>query len=178
MEKIYIYENDTMALFKVREEIAKEDGHFSTLSYCPDGDIKIVETKEDSVVVEYFYKQPKVKEHLYIYNCEKIVLKTPPKFIPYNCREGYKEDVCIDRCLKEEIEFLWSNNIVTKGCCCGHGRNLGFIQVSDGCIDKMLSMGYQNYIYEDKYGGVERRDAFIPKSIHHYYDGYSDGHLG
>ena len=45
-------------------------------------------------------------------------------------------------------------------------------------IDKMISMGYQNYIYEDKYGGVERRDAFIPKSNHHYYDGYSDGHLG
>lgn len=109
----------------------------------------------------------------YMYNCEIVTLKPPPGFIPNNYREGYKETVCVDKCLKEEIEFLWSNNIVTKGCCCGHGRKLGFIQVAEGCIDKMISMGYQNYIYEDAYGGVKRRDAFIPQSTHHYYDGYN-----
>lgn len=118
------------------------------------------------------------EKHLYIYNCEKVVLPTPPNFIPYNCRDGYKEDVCIDKCLEEEIKSLWAENIVTLGCCCGHGRNLGFIQVADGCVDKMVSMGYQHYIYEDEYGGIERKDAFIPKTTWHIYDGYSDGHLG
>lgn len=112
------------------------------------------------------------------YNCEQVILKPPPNFIPCNYGEGYKEEVCVDKCLEDEIKYLWSNYIVTLGCCCGHGRNLGFIQVADGYIDKMRSMGYQNYIYENEYGGVERQDAFIPKSTCHMYDGYSDGHLG
>ena len=107
------------------------------------------------------------------YNCEKVVLKPPPNFIPQNGCDGYKDTVCVDKCLAEEIKSLWDNNIVTLGCCCGHGRNLGFIQVAEGYIDMMLLMGYQNYIYEDEYGGIERKDAFIPKSVCHMYDGYS-----
>lgn len=118
-----------------------------------------------------------VKED-FIYNCEKVILYPPPNFIPYNLCDGYKDSVLVDKCLEDEIKYLWANNIVTMGCCCGHGRYLGFIQVTDGCIDKMRSMGYQNYIYEDKCGGTARKDAFIPKSTCHTYNGYSEGHLG
>jgi hypothetical protein len=106
------------------------------------------------------------------YNCKKTVLQPPPNFIPCNCGDGYKDIICIDACLVDEIKSLWANNIVTLGCCCGHGRRLGFIQVADGYIDKMRSMGYQNYIYEDECGGIERQDAFIPKTTWHIYEGY------
>lgn len=110
----------------------------------------------------------------YMYSCETVVLQPPPNFIPYNLGEGFKDSIAIDKCLEDEIKYLWDNNVVTMGCCCGHGRRLGFIQVADGCIDKMRSMGYQNYIYESKCGGVERKDAFIPKSICHTYNGYRE----
>lgn len=83
--------------------------------------------------------------------------------IPYNCTDGYKEQVTVDSCLKEEILDLWNIGIITTGCCCGHG-GIGFIQVIDDCIDKMKNLEYEQYIYDDMFGGKERRDAFIPKS--------------
>lgn len=180
MEKILVYTDDKTSLFKIIEEVSKEDEHFSTITYEPSGNyLNVLMTKSDSVVVEYFHRQPKCEEHLYIYNCKKVVLKTPQNFIPYNHSEGYKEDVCIDGCLEDEIKSLWDRGIVTTGCCCGHGMNLGFIQVrTQADVDKMKSLGYQHYIYKDEFGGVDRKDAFIPKTTKHIYDGYSDGHLG
>lgn len=180
MNKTLIYEDDAISLFKIIEEVSKEDEHFSTITYSPTGDyLEILEKRKDSVVVEYYHKQPKIEKHLYIYNCKKVIIKTPEKFIPYNCADGYKEEVGIDGCLEEEIKELWNNGVVTTGCCCGHGMELGFIQVrTKEDVEKMEQLGYQHYIYEDKYGGVERKDAFIPKTTKHIYDGYSDGFLG
>ena len=68
---------------------------------------------------------------------------------------------------------------MTTGCCCGHGRSLGFIQVrTQEDIKKMEALGYQHYIYEYKFGGIIRKDAFIPKTTTHIYNGYSNGYLG
>ena len=80
--------------------------------------------------------------------------------------------------MAKEIKKLWSHGIRTRGCCCGHSRCLGFIQVSDEDISKMEELGYCHYIYEDNFGGVERKDAFIPKTYGHVYDGYSAGFTG
>ena len=110
------------------------------------------------------------------YNCKEIVLYPPKNFISYNCTDGYKDSICVDICLKDEIEDLWSKGIKTTGCCCGHGSaNLsGFIEVTDDCISKMEKMGYIHYIYAEQFGGVNRKDAFIPKSYGHIYDGYRE----
>lgn len=179
MTKRIIYEDDKMIIYEIVEEISKDDEYCSTISYEPTGYLTTVEEDGDMKQVRYYHKQPKQEEHLYIYGCRKVVLQTPPNFIPYNLGDGYKEDVCIDKCLEEEIKSLWAKGIVTTGCCCGHGMNLGFIQVrTKEDVEKMRSLGYQHYIYKDKYGGVERKDAFIPKTTWHIYDGYSDGHLG
>lgn len=113
-----------------------------------------------------------------LYSCRKVVLVPPPKFIGCNCSDDYKETVGVDACLAEEIKNLWEQGIKTTGCCCGHGRNLGFIEVTDECITGMEMLGYQHYIYSDEFGGVERKDAFIPKSYGHVYDGYSEYHRG
>lgn len=113
-----------------------------------------------------------------MYNCEKITLLPPKNLISFNYSDGYKDAIDVDKCLSNELLVLWELKIETKGCCCGHGKHLGFIQVSDEHIETMYSLGYQNYIYEDKFGGTNRKDAFIPKSIQHIYDGYSDGFLG
>lgn len=113
-----------------------------------------------------------------LYNCEKEVLKPPQDFIPRNIGEGFKNSIMVDKCLSAEIDSLWKQGIKTLGCCCGHGYNLGFIQVTPDCYDKMLELGYVNYIYDDKHGGVKRKDAFVPKSYGHIYNGYVEGYQG
>ena len=42
----------------------------------------------------------------------------------------------------------------------------------------MEKLGYIHYIYQSDFGGIERKDAFIPKSYGHTYEGYSNGFLG
>lgn len=113
-----------------------------------------------------------------IYNCLKVTVFPPKNFISYNSREGYKSSFVIDGCLASEILSLWQLGIKTTGCCCGHGKVLGYIGVTDDCIESMEKLGYQHYLFEDKFGGIERKDAFIPKSNQHIFDGFADGFQG
>lgn len=113
-----------------------------------------------------------------LYNCKKKVIYPPQNFIKCNCSDDYKESVPVDTCISDEIEILWSKGIKTTGCCCGHGLNLGFIQVTDDCISEMEKLGYEHYIYNNEFGGINRKDAFVPKSYGHIYNGYSDSYLG
>ena len=113
-----------------------------------------------------------------LYKCYKTVLLPPENFIPYNLCEGFKSHIPIDKCLEEEILTLWQKGIKTTGCCCGHGKVLGYIGVTEDCIERMEELGYQQYIFPDEFGGIERKDTFIPKTTYHQYDGYSDGFLG
>lgn len=116
-----------------------------------------------------------------LYKCDKVTLTPPKNFIRYNLDpDRYKEFITIDACLAEEIQKLWSLGIKTTGCCCGHGRVLGYIGVTNDCIEKMYELGYQNYIFPDEYewGGADRQDSFIPKTTHHVYEGFSEGFLG
>jgi len=108
------------------------------------------------------------------YNCKKITLKCPKNLIPVNIGEGFKTKITMDACISAEVYFLWKKGIRTMGCCCGHGRLLGFIQVVEDDITKMEELGYQHYIYQDRFGGKERKDAFIPKCNKHIYDGYTE----
>lgn len=106
------------------------------------------------------------------YNCDTKILYPPKDFIPYNSRDGFKHTIPVDACLADEIENLWKNGIRTRGCCCGHGVWLGFIEVVEEDIPKMEQMGYVHYIYEKEFGGKERLDAFIPKSYGHIYNSF------
>ena len=123
-----------------------------------------------------------MKETKYIYNCHKRILYPPKNFITYNIitdeDDKYKDEVRVDECIADEIADLWSKGIKTTGCCCGHGYMLGFIQVADEHIKDMEKLGYIHYIYQSDFGGIERKDAFIPKSYGHTYEGYSNGFLG
>lgn len=113
-----------------------------------------------------------------IYCCNKKVLQPPEGFIKCNLSDEYKTHIEVDDCIADEVEELWNRGIKTTGCCCGHGAALGMIQVREECIPAMEQMGYVHYIYETNFGGVKRKDAFIPKSYGHRYNGYSDGYIG
>lgn len=81
-------------------------------------------------------------------------------------REGsYSETICVDACLKSEIEHLWSLGISTTGCCCGHNIEpiFAFIGVVDNDIPKMISLRYEVQANETD---LTRCDSFKPKSIY------------
>ena len=50
--------------------------------------------------------------------------------------------------------------------------------MKDDSISKMEELKYEHYIYEEEFGGKNRRDAFIPKSYGHIYDGYTNEYFG
>ena len=105
-----------------------------------------------------------------MYDCQMVELHPPKNFLKRNIivdDEVYKNSVYVDECLSTEIEILWSQGIKTTGCCCGHGCNLGYIQVTDECIGMMEELGYQHYLYIDKINDGTRMDAFIPQTTHH-----------
>ena len=61
----------------------------------------------------------------------------------YNANEGVTpnavltlppngQTVCVDACIAHVIEHLWSRRIWTSGCCCGHGKQLPSVVLSEG----------------------------------------------
>lgn len=80
---------------------------------------------------------------------------------PWRYSTGCPKLATIDRCLQEEIKGLWARGIRTLECCCGHGRNQGYIAVYDDYINAMLTLGYEQ---------LDREDLFLPKA----FDGNPD----
>lgn len=64
-------------------------------------------------------------------------------FGTYDCYDATKYGFDVDSCLVGEINRLNNQGIKTIGCCCGHGRRGGYIQVTPTDVDKMLEMGYE-----------------------------------
>lgn len=58
---------------------------------------------------------------------------------------GLSENISIDTCILQEVKRLWSLGIHTRGCCCGHNKVSGMINVADESIDKMFELGYKEY---------------------------------
>lgn len=57
--------------------------------------------------------------------------------------------ISVDRCLVDEIVSLWKANIMTFGCCCGHGDDeVSNIMVEHFDISKLIKMGYDIFSVE------------------------------
>lgn len=92
-------------------------------------------------------------------------------------QQKYKTNILVDECLADEIESLWNKGIRTAGCCCGHGKYLGFINVYQDDIEKW-NIWDINIIYLKMILVEKKKDTFIPKSYGHIYDGYIDSFQG
>lgn len=68
------------------------------------------------------------------------------------------KDVYVDKCLLEEIKGLVDFGVVTFGCCCGHGKIPGYIQVDHKSIPKMKELGYERLW--NPFGSI----TFLPKT--------------
>jgi hypothetical protein len=59
-----------------------------------------------------------------------------------SCMQIY-DTICIDKCIVEEVQSLWALGISTVGCCCGHNKPIGYIQVIKSDEEKMIELGYK-----------------------------------
>ena len=90
----------------------------------------------------------------------QVMLKRPEHMIGRTEGSSNKKFICIDKCLSEEIQYLWKLGIRTTGCCCGHNIKEGYIGVIKEDRKIMEGLGY----YEISDGN------FLPKS-HWDWDG-------
>ncbi len=89
--------------------------------------------------------------------CKKVA------FGSYDCYiKVPKYNIFCDRCLATEILMLNDMGIKTIGCCCGHGKLQGYIQVSPNMVVKMKELGYKELPLNDKDNGAW---CFAPKSV-------------
>ena len=69
--------------------------------------------------------------------------------------------ICYDKCLTDELFYLWDLGIETTGCCCGHGIETAYIGVVPNDIEKMMSLGYQVQFNSNR---PDDRDTFNVKT--------------
>lgn len=72
-----------------------------------------------------------------------------------------KKTICVDICIALEITSLWQAGIRTTGCCCGHGKALGYIGVWEEDIQRMIDIGY---VVRPNETDSSRKDGFYPKT--------------
>lgn len=73
--------------------------------------------------------------------------------------------IAFDKCLANELFYLWDMGIITTGCCCGrhegkNGEN-GYIGVLEKFIPKMKRLGYKVRFNPCR---PKDEDSFIPKT--------------
>jgi len=92
----------------------------------------------------------------------QIELKIPNNIkLEYNNpKKEKRETVCIDKCLVDEIKYLWNIGIRTTGCCCGHNIQQGYIGVIDKDISQMKNLGYT---VAHNTCRPNDEDSFVPK---------------
>ena len=73
---------------------------------------------------------------------------------------GY--NIYCDKCLATEIRMLNDMGIKTVGCCCGHQRKQGYVQVAPEYVQRMVELGYQQL---PETGDGCGKWCFAPKSV-------------
>jgi len=95
--------------------------------------------------------EKRCKDYLGTYECCEVLN------LPWNNKK-----VDIDRCLVQEILWLWKQGIKTIECCCGHGVGNGYIAVEDESVEKMKKI---NYIKHLNINYKDSDNFFVPKSL-------------
>lgn len=94
----------------------------------------------------------------------QVILNPPKHMRRYRRKIDYdlSEYICIDKCLEDEIKYLWSLGVTTTGCCCGHNKTEGYIGVIDKDIPRMKELDYKVQFNEIR---PSDEDSFYPKSL-------------
>lgn len=89
---------------------------------------------------------------------QQVLFDIPPHMESYRVarvKEGLSDKICVDPCIADEIQELWSKGITTYNSCCGHNKVESFVGVDYKDIERMLELGYvqnetQNFIFKLK----------------------------
>lgn len=95
----------------------------------------------------------------------QVIVDIPKHMSSYKearVREGLSPSICLDKCIVNEINFLWSHDIKTFGSCCGHGVKEPMVNVSKEDMDKMHKLGFKLYPVEVEFDGL-CKETFILK---------------
>lgn len=100
-------------------------------------------------------------------NCVDVKMGSYKNSVALNMPESWTTNrssrvLGIDKCLVDEIKFLWDNGIRTLECCCGHNITEGYIAVDDDSIEKMKSLGY---LLRINHLNPDTKNEFKPKSV-------------
>ena len=76
----------------------------------------------------------------------QTTLEAPPHMKNRKINDCFsiRERINIDTCIVDEVKSLWGKGVTTVGCCCGHNKPIGYIQVLSADDEKkMLEFGYK-----------------------------------
>lgn len=84
-------------------------------------------------------------------NCKNVKFGEHSNTVKLEVPEIYKNKfpntkynfIYVDKCISNEIQYLWRKGIVTMASCCGHNIIDGCICVHDDCIEQMKDLGYE-----------------------------------
>lgn len=62
--------------------------------------------------------------------------------------------ICVDKCIADQVIYLWEHGVKTYGSCCGHNKKQGFINVGED-FNKAVAMGFEPYIFEGDEGRLD-----------------------
>ena len=75
-----------------------------------------------------------VKDTSMAHEPEVYVLQCPDHIKPF--RESNHDTICIDVEISAAIHYLWSMNVITLGCCSGHGKMRPSVIIHSGYTDE------------------------------------------
>jgi hypothetical protein len=94
-------------------------------------------------------------------DCVNVGFGTYDNVVTLITPEGKSVD--IDRCIAEEIKYLWSLGIETMASCCGHNKIKGSVIVAKKDIEFIKKLGYKTLPLKDS-NGRYRDDNFETKT--------------
>lgn len=72
----------------------------------------------------------------------------------------------VDSCIKDEIEYLITNGVITLGCCCGHHRSKHTTcLIHKDSINLAKEMGYEPYLFRHEKGFEDRYEIILNTPI-------------
>lgn len=76
------------------------------------------------------------------------------------------KQVSVDKCIAQDVLFLWAHEIATYGSCCGHNQVKPMININPAKMGTAISLGFEPYVFKDD---LDRMDTVYPMSIEERY---------
>lgn len=69
----------------------------------------------------------------------------------------YHGGIPVDQCIGKEMEYLINNNVITAGCCCGHGKDIPTALIDENSVNIVKKLNYKAekyYLTNEEYSNL------------------------